>query len=83
MSDYARPSSERPEVVLPGGQVLACLVCGGREFERREIKLNTSGMSFLGLDWANRSADGAICRRCGYVHSFASTLEWRAPQAEA
>ena len=83
MSEYATPFSERPEVVLPSGQVLACVVCGAREFDRREIKLNTSGMSFMGLDWANKSADGAICRACGHVHSFVSRLEWRVPQGDA
>ena len=83
MSDYAVPFSERPEVVLPSGRVLACLVCGGREFDRREIKLNTTGMSFMNLDWANKSADGAICRDCGFVHSFVSPLTWRAPSDES
>jgi hypothetical protein len=58
------------EVRLRSGAALACLVCGGGDFTRREIKLNTTGMAFLDLDWANRSGEGAICRACGYVHTF-------------
>ena len=50
------------DVVLPSGQPLSCLVCGGQRFTRREIKMNTTGMTFMDLDWANRSGDGAVCR---------------------
>jgi len=32
--------------------------------------LNTRGISFLGLDWANKVADNYVCDRCGYVHWF-------------
>lgn len=58
------------EVRLRTGAALACVVCGGRDFAYREIKLNTTGMTFMDLDWANRSGAGAICRACGYVHTF-------------
>jgi hypothetical protein len=57
-------------VRLRTGADLACLVCGGQRFTRREVKMNTTGMSFMDLDWANRSGDGAICRACGFVHTF-------------
>lgn len=34
----------------------------------------------LGLDWANKSGDGAICRTCGFIHTFLEgALEWRRP----
>jgi len=58
------------QVRLRTGAALACLVCGGGEFARREIKLNTTGMTFMDLDWANRSGEGAICQACGFVHTF-------------
>jgi hypothetical protein len=32
--------------------------------------MTTTGMTFLDLDWLNRSAEGVICVRCGYVHIF-------------
>ena len=66
----ARSVSDNAEVRLRTGAALSCVVCGGQRFARREVKLNTSGMSFMGLDWANRSGDGAVCRACGYVHTF-------------
>ncbi len=72
------------EVRLRSGAALACLVCGGRDFTRREIKLNTTGMSFMDLDWANRSGDGAICRGCGFVHTFLDgDLTWGASVGDA
>ncbi len=54
----------------PAERYLTCLVCGGVDFGRREIKMNTTGMSFMGMDWANKAADGVICTRCGFVHTF-------------
>lgn len=56
--------------VRPRERYLACLVCEGVVFARREVKLTTSGMTFMGLDWLNRSADGAVCVECGFVHQF-------------
>ena len=48
----------------------SCTVCQGRLFADREVKLNTSGAEFFGLGWANQSARGLVCLRCGYVHLF-------------
>jgi hypothetical protein len=49
---------------------------------RREIKMTTTGMTFLDMDWMNRSADGAICLRCGFVHTFmADAHQWVEPTA--
>jgi len=71
-------------MAAPDGQAIrvldkyfACHVCGGVAFYRREVKLQTTGMTFFDLDWLNRSADGAICAGCGYVHLFAGDAhEW-------
>jgi predicted nucleic-acid-binding Zn-ribbon protein len=48
-----------------------CLICGGEEFWDRSVQLNTSGLEFLGMEWANAAATGLICTECGYVHEFA------------
>ena len=48
----------------------SCTVCQGKLFADREVKLNTSGAEFLGVGWANQSAKGLVCQRCGYVHLF-------------
>jgi hypothetical protein len=65
------------QVIVPGGRQLACLVCGEGDFGYREVKLNTSGMSFMNLYWANRSGTGCICSACGFVHTFFGPVEWR------
>ena len=56
--------------ILPAQRFLSCHVCQGNVFAQREIKMNTTGMSFFDLDWLNKSADGVICVRCGFVHTF-------------
>jgi predicted nucleic-acid-binding Zn-ribbon protein len=67
---------EKNTLVVRGKQ-LACVVCESPHFYAREIKMQTTGMTFFDLDWANKSAEGAICARCGYVHMFADGgLEW-------
>lgn len=53
-----------------GGRPLKCVVCRHDEFTEREALLNTAGLSFLGLDWANRTATCFICDSCGYIHWF-------------
>jgi predicted nucleic-acid-binding Zn-ribbon protein len=53
-----------------GADGIQCVICKNGQFWTREIKLNTSGMEFLDLGWANQSAQGLICTACGYVHEF-------------
>lgn len=64
--------------VTVAGRLLACLVCGGDRFAYREVKLNTTGLTFFDLDWLNRSGAGAVCTACGYLHTFVdgSQLIW-------
>ncbi|MCY0955240.1 hypothetical protein [Streptomyces sp. H27-S2] len=49
---------------------IRCLICQSDEFRRREVKLNSFGLEFLKLAWADESATGLICLECGYVHLF-------------
>lgn len=56
--------------IRPTQSFLSCHVCGGLQFASREVKMTTTGMTFFDLDWLNKSADGVICLRCGYVHVF-------------
>lgn len=56
--------------IRPTKTFLSCHVCGGLLFAQREIKMTTSAMTFFNLDWLNRAAEGAICLRCGLVHTF-------------
>jgi predicted nucleic-acid-binding Zn-ribbon protein len=59
-------------LVTVGTSALRCLNCGGRQFTDRQIKLNTTGAEFFGVEWANRAATGLICCECGYLHEFVS-----------
>ncbi|OQX81630.1 MAG: hypothetical protein B6D64_01720 [Bacteroidetes bacterium 4484_276] len=52
------------------GIKLECLICKGNMFWERTTLMNTPGMSFLGLDWANRNAINYVCDSCGHVHWF-------------
>lgn len=52
------------------GQKLECQICKNDEFWMRETLMNTPGMTFFGVEWANKSATNYICGACGYVHWF-------------
>jgi len=49
---------------------LRCPVCGNETFRERTTLLNTKGMAFFNLEWANKSAENFICARCGYIYWF-------------
>ena len=63
-------SSDEPAKIVVLDRELQCVVCQHGEFHTRTAQLNTAGLTFLDLDWANRSADLAVCARCGYIHWF-------------
>lgn len=54
-----------------GGRAVTCTHCGEGEFEKREAQLNTAGMTFLDMDWMNRSGTALVCTRCGLIQWFA------------
>jgi predicted nucleic-acid-binding Zn-ribbon protein len=62
----------RYRVTLANGAALRCLVCSAEEFAKRTIKLNTTGMSFMGLDFANVASQGLVCLECGHLTEFAN-----------
>jgi hypothetical protein len=61
----------RYTVTLVSGGTFSCLVCSGTEFAKRTIKLNTTGMTLFGFDWANVAAQGLACLECGHLVEFA------------
>ena len=54
-----------------------CTHCSGETFEQGSALLNTSGMTFLHLDWANKSATTLVCTECGKLEWFLKTPEKR------
>lgn len=61
----------KPTKFKVGNICLACPVCGHDEFDRREMQMNTSGMTFMGMDWLNDSACALVCRQCKRIELFA------------
>jgi len=61
---------EQPQQVEVNGHMLRCPVCGNDTFYTRTTQLNTAGMTFLGLDWANEDALNHYCSACGYMFWF-------------
>ena len=60
------------------GIVVRCPHCGGEEFVEGRTLLNTAGMTFFNLDWANRSAATLACVGCGRIEWFLADPEERA-----
>ncbi|MBU2883233.1 zinc ribbon domain-containing protein [Psychrosphaera sp. B3R10] len=53
---------------------IKCNQCQNEFFDKGEAQLNTAGMSFIGLDWANKTATTLACRNCGFIMWFVKTL---------
>ena len=53
-----------------GGKKVVCGHCGSTAFSMGSAKLNTTMMTFLDLDWLNRSATILICTKCGKIQWF-------------
>jgi predicted nucleic-acid-binding Zn-ribbon protein len=64
----AKPSGPRSYVIE--GKAVVCSHCGNNQFEEGQSLLNTAGLTFFGLDWANRSAGILICNRCSHIEWF-------------
>lgn len=52
------------------GRPVVCSHCGGREFDESRALLNSTALTFLDLDWADRSATVLACRSCGHLEWF-------------
>ena len=58
------------DVYGAAGKKIACGHCGSERFTAGSAKLNTTMMTFLDLDWLNRSATILICGNCGEIRWF-------------
>ena len=63
-------AGDRPGKYAAGGRTIECEHCEQNRFIRGSAQLNTAGMSFLGLDWANQSAATLMCNNCGRIHWY-------------
>lgn len=69
MESFNRGLSGEGEYERAGRRV-TCSHCGGTEFDESRAQLNTAGLTFLDLDWANRNATVLVCRQCGHIEWF-------------
>ncbi|PRX63082.1 hypothetical protein B0I32_11172 [Nonomuraea fuscirosea] len=65
-----RRMNEPQPVTLPHGANLRCDTCQNELFEQHRWKLQTTGMTFMNLDWANRDASCFVCTVCRRIHWF-------------
>jgi len=47
-------------------------MCGFNKFGGRQVKLNTTGAEFFGVEWMNARALALICQNCSYIQEFAN-----------
>jgi hypothetical protein len=60
-----------PQSVVVKGYELKCPVCNNQQFCNKRILLNTTVMTLINLDWANRNANCYICSNCNHIMWFA------------
>jgi predicted nucleic-acid-binding Zn-ribbon protein len=58
------------EVFVVAEKTVQCQHCGADRFVEGRAQLNTAGMTFFNLDWANRTAATLTCVRCGRIEWF-------------
>jgi hypothetical protein len=60
-----------PSRYFAGGKQIVCEHCGHGLFDEGAAQLNTAGMTFFGLDWANKTATTLMCDACGRIQWYA------------
>ncbi|WP_339063490.1 zinc ribbon domain-containing protein [Tepidibacillus marianensis] len=64
-----------PGRYMAGGIKVKCPHCENEIFEEGSAQLNTAGMSFLDLDWLNKSATVLSCTNCGLIQWYGKSPE--------
>lgn len=59
-----------PGQYAAGGRKVVCPHCASETFAEGHAQLNTAGMTFFNLDWANKSATTLACMECGRILWF-------------
>ena len=66
------PSGDRFTVA---GKAVSCGHCAHDRFVEGRAQLNTAGLTFFNLDWANRTAATLACTACGHIEWFLADPE--------
>lgn len=67
----AMNGEEAGDRYVVAGKQACCPHCGGERFYERDMLLDGRGLSFLGAEWASKSATALVCTACGHVDLFA------------
>lgn len=62
--------NQEPQSFVVKGYELKCPICNNRQFRTKCVLLNTTAMTFLNLDWANRNANCYVCSDCNHIIWF-------------
>lgn len=62
-------SKDAKQITIAGNKLI-CPICRYDWFWHRTTLMNTRGLSFFNLDWANKEADNYVCDNCGHVMWF-------------
>ncbi len=73
----ARSLVNPPTKFRIGSIPIICPLCHHDEFDQRSMLMNTSGMTFIGMDWLNKSACALVCQRCNRIELFAEAPSTR------
>jgi ribosomal protein L37E len=63
-------SEDQPKRYEIANKQLICMFCGNDTFHTRTEQLQSPGLTFLDIEWADSTATCFICISCGYLHSF-------------
>lgn len=53
------------------GKTIECPHCGGTSFTAKNVLLNSRGLTFFNLDWANKAATALTCTNCHRMEWYA------------
>jgi hypothetical protein len=57
------------------GVKVRCVHCQHEHFKSDDAQLNTASLTFLNLDWANKSASVLVCKKCSHIMWFAAAAK--------
>lgn len=71
MPEASKKKNRETAQLMVKGRATRCPLCGHEWFWERKVLLNSRGMTFFGLDWANRESRALVCDDCGHILFFA------------
>jgi DNA-directed RNA polymerase subunit RPC12/RpoP len=71
MPETAKKKNRVATQLIVKGRSIRCPLCNHDQFWEKKVLLNSRGMTFFGLDWANKESQAMVCDDCGHVLFFA------------